>query len=261
MKVAFLIKGAVSKSTGKSSLPDDVYRDGRYVNFISGANSIKKHIVDANPDCEFDFFLHSWHPDLGDDMISLYDPIKYLFESNDIHKNEILKLLDTTDCSEQFFGQVAMCLSFKKVTELLQSYVKETYKKYDLVIFYRYDVLLWKDMELSEYLPENLYVNADAKSNAIGDFHFIMNYDNAINFGLNLYDSISIKNPPIDHKVIKGYVINYMNTHLTMDNIVAGEHQEVIRKLMSIVSNEKIPIETLEAFGITEKEILTYSEG
>lgn len=261
MKIAFLLKGAISKSSGKSSLPDGVYREGQYVNFVGGANSIKKHIVEANPDCEFDFFLHSWHPDLGDELVSLYNPTKHLFESNDTYKDKLLKLLADTNSLEQFYGQTAMCLSFKKVTELLQSYVEETHKEYDLVIFYRYDVLLWKDMKLSEYLPEKMYVDADAKCGAIADFHFVMNYDNAIEFGLNLYDSISIENPPRDHRVVQGFVKNYMNSQLTMDDIVAGEHQEVIRKLMPMVTNEKISVSALNDFGITVKELQTYSEG
>lgn len=238
MKVAFLLKGAISKTTGKSSLPDDVYRDGPYVDFASGADSIKKHIVEANPDCEFDFFLHTWHPDLSDDLISLYNPIKHSFEWNSVYKNTILEVLNTAQLlpkPERFYGQVSMCISFKRVTELLQSYVEETHTEYELVIFYRYDVLLWKDMKLSEYSPANLYVNADTKGHHVGDFHFVMNYDNALEFGLGLYDSISENNPPRDHKVIKGYVQNYMNKRLTMDNIIAGEHQEVIRKLPKTV--------------------------
>ncbi len=231
VKVAFLLKGAISKTTGKSSFPDDVYRDGPYVDFARCADSIKKHIVEANPDCEFDFFLHTWHPDLSDDLIFLYHPIKHLFELNSVYKSRILNVLDTVQQPERFYGQVAMCISFQKVTGLLQSYVDETHTEYDLVIFYRHDVLLWKDMKLSEYSPDNLYVNGDEKGHHVGDFHFVMNYGNALEFGLGLYDSISLKNPPKDHKVIKGYVQNYMNKQLTMDNIIAGKHQEVIRKL------------------------------
>ena len=151
-----------------------------------------------------------------------------------MYKNTILEVLNTAQLlpkPERFYGQVAMCISFKRVTELLQSYVEESDTEYDLVVLYRYDVLLWKDMKLSEYSPANLYVNGDTKGHGVGDFHFVMNYENALEFGLGLYDSISENNPPKDHKVIKGYVQNYMNKQLTMDNIIAGEHQEVIRKL------------------------------
>ncbi len=233
MKVAFLLKGAISKTTGKSSFPDDVYRDGPYVDFASCADSIKQHIVDANPACEFDFFLHTWHPDLSDDLIDLYHPINHSFELNSVYKNTILSVLNAVRQPERFYGQVAMCISFKRVTELLQSYVEETHTEYGLVIFYRYDVLLWKDMKLSEYSPDNLYVNGDAMGHRIGDFHFVMSYDNALEFGLGLYDSISMKNLPKDHKVIKRYVQSYMHKQLTMDDIIAGKHQEVMRKLPS----------------------------
>ena len=261
MKIAFLLKGAISKSSGKSSAPNDVYRNGQYVNFTGGAKSINKHIIEANPDCTFDFFLHSWHPDLTDDLISLYNPTKHLFESNSIYKDEILKLLKVSGCRQKFYGQVSMCLSFKKVTEMLQSYVEETDNEYDLVIFYRYDVLLWKDMNLSEYSPDKLYVNGDEQGRVVGDFHFVMNYDNAIDFGIGIYNSISIENPPKDHKVIKGYVNNYTDHHLTMDSIIPGRNQEVIRKLMPMITGKKLSVSTLESFGITTKEISAYREG
>ena len=234
MKVAFLLKGAISKTTGKSSLPDDVYRDGPYVDFASCADSIKKHIVEVNPDCEFDFFMHSWHPDLHDELVDLYSPVDGLSESCLDYRDQVFEVLRATDSRpsvKQFYGQVSICLSIKKVTALLQDHVKETLKEYDLVIFYRYDLLLWKDMLLSEYSPEYIYVNGDSWRGGIGDFHFVMSYDNAIEFGSGLYDSISIENPPRDHVVIKGYVQNYMHQKLTMDSIIAGEHQEVIRKL------------------------------
>lgn len=259
MRVALLLKGAISKTTGKSSHPDQVYRDGGYVNYVAGAKSIRRHIVDANPDCEFDFFLHSWHPDLNDELVDLYSPIACLSESCVDYRDQVLDVLSATDSREQFYGQVSMCLSIKKVTALLQDHVKETLKEYDLVVFYRYDLLLWKDMLLSEYSPENIYVNGDARCRGIGDFHFVMSYDNAIKFGSGLYDSISIENPPKDHKVIKGFVEGRMDSHLTTDGIIAGEHQEVIRKLMLMVTAKKVSVDALESFGITIKELESYN--
>jgi len=260
VRVAFLLKGAISKVTGKSSHPDQVYRDGSYVNYVAGAKSIKRHIVDANPDCEFDFFFHSWHPDLHDELVELYRPVECLSESCLDYRDQVLDVLSATHSREQFYGQVSMCLSIKKVTALLQDHVKETLKEYDLVVFYRYDLLLWKDMLLSGYSPEGIYVNHDSYGRGVGDFHFVMSYDNAIEFGSGLYDSISIENPPKDHKVIRGFVDGCMDSHLTMDGIIAGTHQEVTRKLMAVVAANKVSVDTLESFGITVKELESYND-
>ena len=57
----------------------------------------------------------------------------------------------------------------------MEEYSKEKDVKYDLIISYRYDVLLWKDLNLNSYidLDNTVYVNAHV--NCDGDFHFIMN--------------------------------------------------------------------------------------
>ena len=56
-------------------------------------------------------------------------------------------------------------------------------------MLYRYDVLLMENIDLNYYgkLDENIYVNAHPDCN--GDFHFVMNSQNASDFKL-LNDSI-----------------------------------------------------------------------
>jgi hypothetical protein len=103
-----------------------------------------------------------------------------------------------------------------------------------MVIVYRYDVLLWKDIVLSNYDLSEIYVNAHHDSN--GDFHFIMNSDNASNFKY-LYDSIKLGNHYRMHFWIKNYVNHYMKKNLIMDEIIPGNHQEVIRKIYGFSIN------------------------
>jgi hypothetical protein len=100
--------------------------------------------------------------------------------------------------------------------------------EYDLVMIYRPDILLLKDINFKNYDPQKIYVNAHADSQ--GDFHFIMNVFNAKEFK-NLYNSLDQGNAHRVHFWIKNYVNNFMHQQLLEDGIIAGCDQEVLRKL------------------------------
>jgi hypothetical protein len=222
MRVAICMRGAISKQNAFFK-QNDLYSQGEYVDYQKCYRSIFKHIVQPNA-YSFDFFLHSWNPDLEDELKKLYNPVSSSFEDNRIYNDEISSLCQhDTD-----FGGISQALTIKKSIELKEKYEKENSIQYDLVIVYRYDVLLWKDINLIEYDKEKIYVNAHCDSN--GDFHFIMNQNNATQFKY-LYDSIKLGNHYIMHFWIKNYVINYMKQNIYMDNIIPGFHQEVIRKI------------------------------
>ena len=119
----------------------------------------------------------------------------------------------------------------KKSLELKESHEIDHSFKYDMVIVYRYDVLLWKNIILNNYnVNNNIYVNAwDGSCNA--DYHFIMSNDNAFNFKY-LFDSVyNHKNQHKFHHWIKNYIVNIMKCHLVEDEIRVGLHQEHLRVL------------------------------
>ena len=128
------------------------------------------------------------------------------------------------------FGGISNTISTKKSIELKEEYEKENNIKYDIVILYRYDVLLWKSMILSEYpnIHDTVYVNAHWDCG--GDFHFVMNNENAMLFK-ELYDSIKLVNTYRVHYWIMVYVQDYMKVKMAMDSIRPGVHQEVYRKV------------------------------
>jgi len=258
MNVAVLLKGAISKTTGRSNLPGGSDRPGNFVNYKSCYNSIIQHIVKANPSHSFDFFIHTWHPELQQELVELYSPKSYLFESNDIYTQELLNKIHSCGAPVQDFGQVSHCLSIKRVTDLLEQYVTKSETQYDRTIFYRLDVLLWKDIILEQYSQDTIYCNHCTNQN--GDFHFVMNYHNALLFG-NIYNSISIDNPPTPHEVMGQYILNFMHKPLEMDDILAGRDQEVIRKLGMQLSDGRLVPERISQYGIYPQEILTYQLG
>ena len=219
MRIAICMRGAISKKD-RFLKKNSLYSKGKYVDYKKCYHSIIKHIV--QPDHQYDFFLHSWNPDLEEELVQLYKPVAYSFEDNRLYNDEISKLC----VKEDDFGGISQALSTKKSIELKEQYEKEHKITYDLVLLYRYDVLLWKDIRLGDYDTEKIYVNAHDNSN--GDFHFVMNNNNAKKFKY-LYDSIKLGNQYQHHFWIKNYVEKYMKKKLYMDDIVPGVHQSVIR--------------------------------
>ena len=225
-RAALCMRGAISKINGAFFCKNDLYSDSEYVNYISCYNSIVKHIINENPDYSIDVFCHCWNTDLEDNIIKLYKPVKWLFEDNRMYNDEISKLC----LCDNDFGVIIQSLTMKKSIELKEAYEKENNINYDVVILYRYDILLWKNIVFNKYvnLNDNIYVNAHHDCN--GDFHFVMNSCTSNNFKY-LYDSIKLGNKHRMHFWIKNYVINYMKKTLIMDDIVPGIHQEALRKI------------------------------
>jgi len=240
MKIAICLSGAMSKLGDRFLTPNALYNNNPYIDFRICFNSTKKHIIDANPDCTFDFFIHSWNEDLQNDLESLYKPRKALFENQTIYNEEIFKRSKL----EIDFGGISKSLSLQKSIQLMENNQSE----YDLVMIYRTDILLLKNIDFKLYDPQKIYVNTFM--NCQGDFHFIMNAANAKTFK-NLYNSLDHGNRYGTHFWIKNYVINFMNKTLVEDGIVAGIDQEVLRKI-SIGVNTIISPEVLSQYGSTQ---------
>ena len=141
------------------SLFNNTFTDLRVAIILCGTNehvdyhavyeSIQRHIIDINPLEQFDFFIYSRDCDLEKELISLFQPKVRLFEPD-------------TDPKMQ------------KLIRLFKEYSERTGVQYDLMIFYRPDVLLNKDMPLEEYDPQKIS-NRD-------NVHFIMNQANSYEF-------------------------------------------------------------------------------
>ena len=231
MKVAICMRGAIGKvgTWGQRfSLKNSLYNDDRqYVDYLKCYNSIHRHIITPNiNDYDIDFFLQCWNTDLEDNLCQLYKPKKHIFENNQIYNTDIESL-----CREAGdFGGISQALAIQKTIQLKECYETENMLKYDIVIVYRYDVLIWKDLCLSTYEFNNnnntIYVNGHPGCNA--DFHFIMKNNLSFNFKF-LYNSIRQGNFHITHSWIRNYIINYMKINIKCDQIIAGKFQEALR--------------------------------
>lgn len=236
-KIAICLSGAMSQIGDRFLTPKSLYNNNPYVNFNACYNSTKKHILDINNNCKFDFFIHSWNADLKEKLEELYCPQKSLFEDNSIFINEINSKIK----SESDFGGVSKSLSIRKSILLLEDFQNENNFEYDLIISYRPDVLLLKNLYIKNYNIDKIYANSFNDGN--GDFHFIMNYKNIKQFK-DLYLSLDKGNEHKSHFWIKNYINNFMNQDLIEDGIIAGKDQEVIRKIHTGI-NTDINIVTL----------------
>jgi hypothetical protein len=258
IKVAFCLRGAVSRKYAASIKANELYNinsDNDYINIQAVAKSINQHIFECNPNIQCDTFIHSWNTDLEETLNNIYRPIRSLYEDNNIYQDEI-----NFRCQNPSqFSAVSQALTIKRVLQLKEQYERQNKFLYDIVILYRPDVLLWKNMYLNQYdVNHYLYVNHHPDYN--GDFHFIMSSDTAQNFK-GLYDSPLIGNAPStfpDHGWIKNYIIQYMKQEMRMDDIIPGKDQEVARpdKLRQYTVNQ-IDYQILEHYGITKDYIFS----
>lgn len=252
MKVAICLRGAIAKIGGYAFFTQgSLYREGQYVNFRACYNSIQKHIIQANPNCSFDFFIHSWNEDLKDDLENLYHPKFSLFENNLIYNDEInAKVREPNE-----FTGISHALSIKKSIELCE----ECSESYDLIVLYRPDLILLKDMIMTEYNPQNIYANGHSPPDPPGDFHFVMGPEIASEFK-HLYNGVEFGNPCKHHFWMQNYVTKFMGRELLTDSIIAGTHEEVLRKINAIMIRGKgFPIEKFIDYGLTKEEILSYN--
>jgi len=228
-KVAICMRGAMGKEGGGFNDPGSLYNSNKYIDYTVCYNSIKRHIVEANSErYTFDFFCQSWNKDLEQPITDLYLPKASSFEDNMIYTNEILSACRSTGCVAQF-ACISQALSIQKSIELKEAYEQQTNTAYDLVIIYRYDVMLWKDIDLHSYTNFNTTVYSNGVD--IGDFHFIMDNSTASMFK-HLYRIIHSDNlGAIAHQTFKRIVAEKMNRRVVGDTILPGSCQEVLRKI------------------------------
>jgi len=254
--IAIVLTGAVSKVTGKLELPEQIYRDGSYVNFKSVYNCIQEHFVKPNKNYNFDFFIHCWNKDLQEDLVSLYNPKKFRFDDNNLYKQDIIDKVISSNCELKSFALTSHSLSIKFGCELIEQYVSETNTDYDLIIIYRPDILTLKDLILDNY--DRSAITLDNYQDFRGEMHFVMSYESMISFK-NIWDTISVNNPPKEHCLFKNYIEKYTNIPLKQDNIVAGIDEAPLRYInVSLITTGIKQKSDFYKYGLTDEELDTY---
>jgi hypothetical protein len=240
-RIAICLRGGISKIKTWFNQDDNanlLYSSNPYVPYESCYISIMKHIVQINPNYEFDFFIQSWNCDLKEDLIKLYKPKNTLFED----QRQYIDLINKNKINR--YGYTAQKLAIKKSLEIMLEYSRVNNINYDRVIIYRPDVLLWKDIIITNYNKDIIYVNHSLNE----DFHFIMSQENSLLFSKLFEYKLSIKD--FVYKIMKN------EKFFRADNIKCGIHQEVLRKLkFGSIDRHNIHEEFFYDYGLTSEQI------
>ena len=230
-KCAICLRGCIDKiKSGHFSNIDKIYKEGKYINIDSIFNSIKMHIINCNTEYDFDFFIHCWNPDIKDKLCNLYNPKDYIFESQLPYKKVVKSAMD---------GQK---LGVSKSLNIMIKFSERNNIKYDKVIVYRPDVILYKNMNLNFYRNDKIYCNHSVRE----DFHFIMNFNNAKKFKDVSKYKLSFYN----------FTKKIMKNPLNADNIKCGIHQEVLRKIkFACIDRHNIDRTIFYKYGLEDEEI------
>lgn len=222
-----------------------------FVNYYACYKSIKKHIIDCNPDYDIDVYIHMWYQNeqMKQELINMYNPVKYVFADNKDYMNMFEeKCVSIGDEKKSFKGNISrlysICESFKLC---LDSNID-----YDLMISYRPDLLLWKNMDFNTY--DRNCVTKNGKG--FGDFHFVMSKEHGILFS-QFYNKCNNSHYKAHTALYNIYVKKDLNLEFKGDNILPNHHQEVLRKIKKhSIRLNRITDKTLLEFGLDKEELI-----
>ena len=249
-KAALCLRGAIAKKSKRCGHAGEIYTDTTaYVKYTSIYKSIMKHIVIPNTEYDVDIFIHCWNLDLEEEIVTLYKPTKYIFEDNNKYVDEI-----SSQCVvPKDFGGISQALSIRKVLELQEQYSITHSIKYDIVVLFRPDVLIWSDMIFSKYDLQYFYTDGHENNN--GDIYFIMSPEHAVLFK-DLYISLKYGNKHAQHAWIKDFIIRYCNMPIQGDTLIPGKNYEVLRHIyQTSLLRGHITYDLLEEYDILPTDI------
>jgi hypothetical protein len=271
-KIAIVIRGGVSRESGRLLDPKSVsFSKSAYVNFEACRNSIFKNLIAANPVYDFDIFLHSWVPDIGQELDASFQPVASAHEENLKYADRIRRLSLRSMVNEissgvlardfsfwrfraryaQTYAGISQALAIQKSLELMEE--NSGLAQYDWIILCRPDVLLLREVRLDNYDPKLIYCNG--YMDRMGDFRWIFSPEYRYLF-TKLLMSIDEGGYHSTHYWIRDYfdACGFSKTYVS-DNIQAGVDEEVLRK----VKLSGIPFTECQEFGVTEEQYLRYS--
>tara|TARA_Y100000589_G_scaffold93583_1_gene88447 strand:+ start:90 stop:1232 length:1143 start_codon:yes stop_codon:yes gene_type:complete len=142
---------------------------------------IKKHIIDSNPNCEFDIFIHSWSNNVKTDIIDTFKPKKYIIE-------ELITEHNIKYNENGSNGRIlSKMLPKLKVTNLLNDYIQENKIIYDQVILTRFDLGLIDNLHIKKYVNKNIKVISSKFGKFEGGINNIFKKDSNWEKNLNRY--------------------------------------------------------------------------
>jgi hypothetical protein len=196
MKIAICYFGTLGGQVFKNNLGGIIPPDMCFKIF-------KEKIVKSNPECEFDFFIHSWSTTHEKEILNTIKPINFIIEPQKNFMKEavfnsklIFDFKDIRPYISTFlrklfwrssynklsrerisykFNIYSRWFSTKKVVELKRLYEIKNNIKYDYVFLTRFDVF-WHNFFQFKNLKNNLFYSSNWSAPNL--FNIKKNYDN-----------------------------------------------------------------------------------
>lgn len=185
------------------------YGEGKKLDFLISHKNYIKNIVQDN---ECDFFIHSWSHDQKKKIINTYKPKKFIIEkqfpfSSNL-SNYSLKHIrhiksDATKLRYKQIEKIAFAsksflYSISKSAQLFLNYSKQKNKRYDHVLFLRFDLIFKNKLKFDKLRNKNLIYTPRRKivdkKYAIHCLFFIMPQKFVFNFS-EIYIYSNLLNP------------------------------------------------------------------
>ena len=139
MNVAICLSGLIGSSRK--------YGQGKTIDYKKTKFFFEKNFSDKN--INFFYFLHCWNKEIKDEIVEFYNPTDYLFETP-------LKIDNRLDYKQNTY--ISSNYSKKKVIELKKNYEEDNNIKFDLIILTRFDLLIYKQLNLHSLDKKKFYV-------------------------------------------------------------------------------------------------------
>lgn len=234
--------------------------------------SIRKHLIQTNPDYNFTFGIHSWDGDLSFRFLESYKPAFSQFEENERYRKKIAFLmlrswmnaalnLDIRAISRivrnpkaalaQDFSGISQAMSIQMVSRLALSSVEVS--KFNWIIILRPDVVILSDIFLSRYDPGAITCNHHL--DRCGDFRWIFSPEKLDFFANLTLGILRHRQVHFPHTWIRDYA-HVTGRKYEQDSLVAGKDEEVLRKTAS----SGIAFTLLRPYGLKKEEYRRYDD-
>ena len=244
-RIALVYRGGIPKVNSRFSAQST--SDALpYVDFVRCLEGVERHIKQANPEYDFDTYIHCWNQELQGELTRILSPKNFSFSNqakyrvgiwlrvtasyfNDLRvngTNSFIMKLNKVSLQREYAG-IAQSLSIRLALNLIPP---DKEMEYSYIILLRPDVLLSRDLTLNQYKGSKITLNNSG--NLRGDFRFVFNPIYLEGFR-SLYNSTLRGHVHKVHYWIPKHLLRLYGEVLDEDCIVAGKDEEVIRKVQN----------------------------
>ena len=168
-KIAVIFHGIVGGLDGVNGV-------GSSINIYDCAKTIKYNFLSHN-NC--DIFMHSWSVDKAEELKSLYNPVVSLFQPQEYFGFNEEQARDSYGQHSHIASHwrlLSLCTSVERGIKLKQDYEIINRFRYKWVILFRYDLILFKKLDISTFDNNNFYVVDWGEGNILEFGDCIMDY-------------------------------------------------------------------------------------